>query len=549
MNEEKLSMSFDPNTIQHLGIKMYSNLPAAIAELIANSYDADAHEVNIKLCDSDSGKTLSVEDDGHGMSFDDINNYFLRIGRNRRNESMEKTPEGRTATGKKGLGKLALFGIGSEIRVVTKKKNEHERVFFSMKWDDIQKCGGKVYEPTFEREHDNSDDGYTKITISNLKRKSDFDTKALAQSLAKMFNLFDSNFQVTLYLNDQNACGIDNDLKYSGIDEQFKWIYPDDFSDFESDYINKLDVNGTILTTEKPLKASLRGITLFANGRMVNLPEFFGRPESSHFYSYTTGWLNVDFIDKDSSIGEDDLISTNRQSLDWEKEETADLHNFLQDLLAYVQRNWRVKRKEINKSKTKATTGIDREQWLSSVPEDKAKIITDALDVLAEPDEKENVVAVLERAFHDIVPEYAQLHWRFLNSAITQSVSIKRLYQQENYFQAASEAVKMYIAEIRKISGSQNQSDHNMMMEVFDWKAEKALISLTNRLDPIENDIEAGQKFYSGGVVTGFKNPVASHATEDELKRRGLFSEKDCLDILSLLSHLFDRLEKRVSPR
>ena len=32
MIDDKLFMSFDPNTIQHLGIKMYSNLPAALAE-------------------------------------------------------------------------------------------------------------------------------------------------------------------------------------------------------------------------------------------------------------------------------------------------------------------------------------------------------------------------------------------------------------------------------------------------------------------------------------------------------------------------------------
>lgn len=35
-------MSFDPHTIEHLGVKMYSVLPNAIAELIANAYNADA---------------------------------------------------------------------------------------------------------------------------------------------------------------------------------------------------------------------------------------------------------------------------------------------------------------------------------------------------------------------------------------------------------------------------------------------------------------------------------------------------------------------------
>ena len=42
MEDRKLIMSFDPHTIEHLGVKMYSVLPNAIAELIANAYDADA---------------------------------------------------------------------------------------------------------------------------------------------------------------------------------------------------------------------------------------------------------------------------------------------------------------------------------------------------------------------------------------------------------------------------------------------------------------------------------------------------------------------------
>jgi len=34
-------MSFDPHTIEHLGIKMYSNIPNAVAELIANGYTSE----------------------------------------------------------------------------------------------------------------------------------------------------------------------------------------------------------------------------------------------------------------------------------------------------------------------------------------------------------------------------------------------------------------------------------------------------------------------------------------------------------------------------
>ncbi|WP_232816102.1 ATP-binding protein [Chryseobacterium capnotolerans] len=58
MSEDKLSMKFEANTIQHLGVKMYSTMPPALAELIANAYDACATEVHIKLYDKEEKKSL-----------------------------------------------------------------------------------------------------------------------------------------------------------------------------------------------------------------------------------------------------------------------------------------------------------------------------------------------------------------------------------------------------------------------------------------------------------------------------------------------------------
>ena len=123
-NRQILQMKFAPNTIEHLGVKMYSTLPPVISELIANSYDADASEVTISLKDS-SEKEIIVSDNGHGMSFNEINESFLTIGRNRRvkNET-DESPKGRKVIGKKGLGKLSFFGIAHEIEIITVKENK-----------------------------------------------------------------------------------------------------------------------------------------------------------------------------------------------------------------------------------------------------------------------------------------------------------------------------------------------------------------------------------------------------------------------------------------
>lgn len=120
MSEEKLKMSFEPTVIEHLGVKMYSHTVPAIAELIANAYDACATEVEVRLFDKPEHKIV-IKDNGIGMSFDEINDFYLRIGRNRREEK-QASPCGRIPTGKKGLGKLALSGLATKSKSLLSKE-------------------------------------------------------------------------------------------------------------------------------------------------------------------------------------------------------------------------------------------------------------------------------------------------------------------------------------------------------------------------------------------------------------------------------------------
>jgi len=115
-------MSFDPNVIDDLGAKLYSTLPPILAELIANGYDACASRVEIDLYDghSESEKRIIISDNGTGMSFTDVNDQYLVVGRKKR-----ETPGGdalkcnRPPIGKKGLGKLSFFGIARVATIET----------------------------------------------------------------------------------------------------------------------------------------------------------------------------------------------------------------------------------------------------------------------------------------------------------------------------------------------------------------------------------------------------------------------------------------------
>lgn len=541
--EQKLKMSFDPQTIEHLGVKMYSQLPNAIAELIANSYDAESPEVHIILTDNKEGKSIAVVDQGIGMTFDEINDNFLRIGRKRRESDNGFSLNGlRKVTGRKGLGKLAFFGIGDTIQIITKKNGIC--VNFTMNWNDIIHSKTPNYEPNYFIESCEAQERGTTIILTDLKRKTGFDVEGLASSLARLFNFFDDKFKADIKLNDDTPIPINKSLRYNNIDAQFKWKIPQ-FIEDKGHYLYQKHIIGELLATEKPLKPGLRGITLYAHGRMVNAPEFFGVGESSHFYSYLTGWLDVDFVDEQ----EDDIISTDRQSLSWDLPITSELQTNLKQLLLSIERNWRAQRKTQRELKITQKTKVDVGQWYPTLSPDiqkgVEKIVSSVVENSEMEDDKQSEVV---GALHSLIPEYAQYHWRRLHPTVKDASYND--YKNEDYYRAVEEAIKRFESMTNVKSGN-NSTGRELMGQVF---GKDKILSVTQkykkrdgnnfRNETIEN-IEEGQKFMSMGMMAGVRNPLV-HEEKIELKETGLFTENDCLDILSLLSHLCRRLDDAI---
>jgi uncharacterized protein (TIGR02391 family) len=539
---KQLKMSFDPATIEHLGVRMYSKLPNAIAELIANAYDADATGVKIKLYDK-ANKRIEVEDNGIGMTFDEINDFFLRIGRNKRKEGQTTSPSGkRKVTGKKGLGKLSFFGIGNTIKVETIKKYSGQKIVFLLDWEELLATSEKDYRPQFHMDKCSKHLQGTKIKLTNLQRKTEFDEMELAVSLSKLFNLFDRTFRVYISRNDGRQIIVDEKLKYENIETEFEWAYLSLIKNFDINYEMKKKISGKVIASPKPLKPGLRGITLFANGRLVNAPEFFGISESSHGYSYFTGWFEVDFVDD----WPEDVISTHRQSLNWDIPKTEALREYLRRLMSHLERVWREKRKEQRENNLSKKTHINIIDWMNSLPKDIRSNLEPVVHTIDEKSElsTEELSHTVQK-LHSLIPEYPHYHWRHIHEDI-QKVS-KNYYINKDYYTAFLEALKRYVAEVRSRSGSKNGSDRNMMGEVFSNRK----LSVTKKYKKTDGNnfshetiknIEEGQQYLSEGIVMGGRHPLA-HEEHIELNTTGLFSEKDCLDFLSLLSHLFKRLE------
>jgi len=528
-----LTMTFDPRTIEHLGVKMYSTLPPAIAELIANAYDACATEVTVKL--NDDPKRIEVIDNGSGMTFDEINTNFLRIGRNRRTEE-QAPPCKRSPTGKKGLGKLALFGIGKAIEIITKKNGQ--QVDFVMNWDEIMHASGD-YKPTYNIKPCNQEDTGTTIIVHELKRKTNFNQLEIAKSISKLFNFNDINFEIQIILNDGEPLAVDRDLKFSDIEKQFEWDFPKSFELIDEEYDNEDFITGKLFTSEKPLRPGLRGITLYANGRMVNQPEFFGRTESSHFFSYLSGYFDIDFID----LWEEDVISTDRQSLDWENSKLEELKEHFQYLLKALEKDWRAKRKELHTIKTRETTGIDTTSWFSKTPENVKQQLNVIITNIDESELSSEKQAEIVQAVHALVPEYPYYHWRHLHDTI--KIVAEEDYKRADYLRAAVEAAKQYENVVKSISGNPHMTGQGLMFSSFGKESNKP-IHITKCITETDENIEEGQKFMSGAIVSGFRNP-ASHETKQDI-HPDVFNDMDCLDILSTISYLLNKLDRREKP-
>jgi uncharacterized protein (TIGR02391 family) len=536
---EKYELKFDPKTIEHLGVKMYATLPPALAELISNAYDADASSVTVEFLEQNgSPKAITVIDDGTGMSSIDIQTKFLVIGRNRRRTDGDApSPKfKRLPTGKKGLGKLALFGLAKSVTVDTVKDGLQNQL--NLNWDSLLKAEG-VYNPvTTIADKKTTRKAGTKIQLSELKRKTPFDINAIADSLSRIFNV-DSEFEIVLKDSRNNKVIVTNERRYGNVEKQFSWTHSQ-LIKRGSKYFGKVELNFITAKTPIPPSSGLRGVAVFSRGKLVNLPEYFSESASSHFYQYLTGWIKADFID----LLDEDVISTNRQSINWDNAEMAEFRAYLSQLISQVGQEWRKKRAEKKEKELQQATGIDQQKWFSTLPNEIRDSVASIVDKLEKSEDVAETFTPVVKALYSLVPEYPLLHWRHLHSGIKDGVA--EYYKNKQYGHAADQGVKLYAAKLREMSGA--DVDGVGLADLFGFNIDKKKITKypAIQVSDLSNEsgvnIQEGQQLLTRGLIKGFRNPV-NHAPMARVVP-AMISEVDCLNILSLISYLSTRLDK-----
>lgn len=120
----RVNFTVDPALLQELGERLVGKPHIALAELVKNSYDADATTVTIRVF-PDPGY-IEVEDDGHGMTEREFRDYWMRIGSTHKRKSETSRKLKRALTGSKGVGRLSVQFLGARVTVNTRASSEEE---------------------------------------------------------------------------------------------------------------------------------------------------------------------------------------------------------------------------------------------------------------------------------------------------------------------------------------------------------------------------------------------------------------------------------------
>ena len=138
--KEFISFSVDAGIINRLGLELVSKSETAMAELIKNAYDADANLVQVKFIDAiiDSGGTLIIEDDGVGMTKEQLINGFMRLATADKVQNSISKIYNRPKAGRKGIGRFSTQRLGKKLEVITHTKDSVNAYKLTINWDDYE---------------------------------------------------------------------------------------------------------------------------------------------------------------------------------------------------------------------------------------------------------------------------------------------------------------------------------------------------------------------------------------------------------------------------
>lgn len=196
--KKEYKIEIDARILELLGPNLYTNIYYVLAELIANAYDADAHNVYI----ISEENAIRVEDDGKGMSYKEggISKYLGVAKLSRTDESNSVTALGRKKMGRKGIGKLAALSISENVDIMTVANGEKSG--FVLSRHPGQEGLLKPIDDeavSFQKVHDHG----TAIVMRNPEYSLHKTTDAIKRNIVNIFPLIDADFRIHIINTDK----------------------------------------------------------------------------------------------------------------------------------------------------------------------------------------------------------------------------------------------------------------------------------------------------------------------------------------------------------
>lgn len=354
------------SVLNHLGRNLYRSFITVLGEAISNAWDADANNVWIYI--DRENHSFVIKDDGLGMSDDDFQNKFLKIGYSKRKDGVSVSTSGRPFIGRKGIGKLALLSCAAEISVISKKgdtnyiggvianvdldnaiTNDLEAHDYLLKHPQLSVFGEftKAHDKGTIIRFDGIHGGITN-TVDYLKT---------IIALYFRFSLVDENFNI--YINDEKIT-LDN-LKPLAEQTQFLWDLNDITDPYVSEYLTELkesklinfepqSIKGFIASVNKPSGLKIRAtdekvsVDLFVNGRLREKDILKHIPTTRIVESYLYGQIHFDELD-----GEKDSFTSSREGIVADDPNFKKLLNILKtNIIPTILADWDVWRDKHN---------------------------------------------------------------------------------------------------------------------------------------------------------------------------------------------------------
>ena len=171
-----IPFTIDAELLRELGERLVGKPHIALAELIKNGYDADATQVTVTfLPDKDC---IEISDDGHGMTFDEFKNFWMRIGTTHKRTTQSRDLK-RPMTGSKGVGRLAVQFLAGKLEIKTVPKDKGgEWLKAQIDWEEAIKATDLTkVEIAYNRKPSNTPFPHgTSIVLSKLKDTWEMDS-------------------------------------------------------------------------------------------------------------------------------------------------------------------------------------------------------------------------------------------------------------------------------------------------------------------------------------------------------------------------------------